>query len=118
MKQYMKVLELLMTGNPVQKNEFDVLKNDVELYRLSAYMWDIKNKIGGNIKSIKNGKTVIAYQLLNPNDMKQHFTKQEEVPLAKAAMTKTETPTPIPHINDGSVALLDTSFDDDNGDPV
>jgi hypothetical protein len=117
MKQYMKVLELLMTGNPVQKNEFDVLKNDVELYRLSAYMWDIKNKIGGNIKSIKNGKTVIAYQLLNPNDMKQYFTKQDEAPLAKAAMTKTETPT-VSQDHDGSVALLDTSFDDDAGDPV
>lgn len=38
------------------------------MYRLSAYMWSLKNKLGAVIKAHKNGKNIVGYQLMNPKD--------------------------------------------------
>ena len=41
------------------------------MYRLSAYMWSLKNDLGAIVKSYKNGRAVVGYQLINP----QHFNE-------------------------------------------
>jgi hypothetical protein len=66
-----KITVLLLSGKPVSPAEIhEVFKGtDQEkvLYRLSTNIYNIR-KDGGVIKVHKNGRTVAAYQLMNPED--------------------------------------------------
>lgn len=68
-KPYEKLVQVMRTGEPVSPEQFaDAFKDDAKmsknLYRLSAYMWEIR-KNGGVVKVAKDGKKVVSYQLLN-----------------------------------------------------
>ena len=70
LKQHFKVLTVLLSGKPVTKTEFaETLGSEIELYRLSTYMWKI-GKMGGKIEAIRDGKEVTAYRLTNPEAFK------------------------------------------------
>jgi hypothetical protein len=66
------VLKLLLRGEPVTPEEFrvDFQKRGCEnlFYKLSYYILDCKQK-GAIIKSIRDWRRVVAYQLMNP----KHF---------------------------------------------
>jgi hypothetical protein len=68
MRTYNKIAVVLKSGEPVTieqfKQVFTNTKIEPVLYRLSTYIWNIK-KNGGVVKSIKVGRKVTAYQLLN-----------------------------------------------------
>jgi hypothetical protein len=60
----------MLTGKPVTVDEFKTtLLGEVAINRLSAYMWIIK-KLGGNVKAHREGHKVVAYELLNADEMK------------------------------------------------
>ena len=66
-----KITVTLLSGKPVTPAEIqEVFKGtDQEkvLYRLSTNIYNIRLD-GGKIKVIKDGRKVVAYQLLNPQD--------------------------------------------------
>lgn len=92
-KQYEKVLSVLLSSpnNEVTKQVLETtLANDIQVYRLSTYIWDLKKKLGGNVQVIKNGKNISGYKLLNPDKFK-NFGKEKEaekVQQVKAAAAK------------------------------
>jgi hypothetical protein len=71
MRTYNKIAVVMKSGEPVTieqfKQVFTNTKVEPVLYRLSTYIWNIK-RTGGIVKSIKDGRKVVAYQLLNGND--------------------------------------------------
>lgn len=66
-----KIAVVLKSGEPVTveqiKTVFAGTKVEPVLYRLSTYIWNIK-KDGGVIKTIKDGRKVQAYQLINAKE--------------------------------------------------
>lgn len=66
-----KVAIVMKSGEPVLIEQFAQVFKDTKiepvLYRLSTNIWNIKNE-GGIIKSIKQKRKVVAYQLMNPQE--------------------------------------------------
>jgi len=66
-----KITQVLLSGKPVSVDEirkvFEGTDQESVLYRLSTNIYNIRLD-GGNVKVIKNGRKVEAYQLLNPQD--------------------------------------------------
>jgi len=78
-KQFQKVLALLITGNPVSIEEIENrLGNEIQMYRISSYILNIKH-IGGVVRAIKNGRNVIAYQLVNIAEMTKYIKRANMV---------------------------------------
>ena len=84
-----KICQVLLSGKPVSPDEIrEVFKGtDQEgvLYRLSTNIYNIRRD-GGVIKVHKTGRSVSAYQLMNPQD----FTPEGRFS-AKTPKVKTET---------------------------
>ena len=60
----------MISGKVVTKDEIESLIGDqIQMYKLSTYMWAIKTKMNGTIKVVKDGRKVAGYQLLYPNDL-------------------------------------------------
>ena len=65
-----KLVTVMISGKVVTKDEIEALIGDqIQMYKLSTYMWAIKTKMNGTIKVVKDGRKVAGYQLLNPNDL-------------------------------------------------
>lgn len=66
-----KITQVLLSGKPVTLDEiksvFAGTDQEAVLYRLSTNIYNIRLD-GGNVKVIKNGRKVQAYQLMNPQD--------------------------------------------------
>jgi hypothetical protein len=76
-RQYEKVLTVLLAakGNVVTKDELETtLKDQIETYRLSTYVWNIRKKLGGHIEVLKIGKKVTGYKLVNVDKFKNFGT--------------------------------------------
>lgn len=62
--QYLKVLELLKNANgPVTVSDVKAIDGIVAT-RLSTYLWEIKKHTGFTVKSNRDGRTVVSYELL------------------------------------------------------
>ena len=97
-----KVCQVLLTGKPVSPDEiravFKGTDQEAVLYRLSTNIYNIRRD-GGVIKVHKTGRSVQAYQLLNPQDFtpegryiaKTHQVKIETVEVEVQHETETET---------------------------
>jgi hypothetical protein len=76
-KKFEKVLLIMIDGNPITVSDIQhKIGNDIEMYRLSNYVWNIKTKAKGIVKSFKTGKEVHSYQLMNPKDIIKYFEKK------------------------------------------
>lgn len=84
-----KVLEMLLTGEPVSKEAFDAELEHVA-YRLSTFMWRIKIE-GGVVKVIKTGRKATGYQLMNAPVMQKYMDKRKKVFADAAAKVATKT---------------------------
>jgi len=66
-----KITQVLLSGKPVTLDEiksvFAGTDQEAVLYRLSTNIYNIRLD-GGDVKVIKNGRKVQAYQLMNPQD--------------------------------------------------
>lgn len=73
---YEKILTVLISGKPVTIEELDTtLGKEIHIYRLSTYMWHIKTNVNGVVKSIKDGRKVTAYQLINVDEVKKFMDR-------------------------------------------
>ena len=69
-----KLMTIMVTGKPVTKEEIEAtLGNEIHMYRLSTYMWHIKVNANGVIKVIKDGRKAVAYQIMNPDEIKKYM---------------------------------------------
>lgn len=78
MKPFQKLLTVMVSGEPVTKDEIDaLLGKEIQMYRLSTYMWHIKTNplANGIIKVIKDGRKVAAYQLMNVTEIKTYMKR-------------------------------------------
>lgn len=71
-----RLMHLMMTGQPVTLDEIESkIGNEIYMYRISAYILAIKN-LGGVTRPHREGRKVVAYQLMNPEKCKEHFKKR------------------------------------------
>ena len=71
-----RVLEVLMTGEPVDKTVFDAMFGATS-YKISAYILYCKSpETKAVIRANKDGRKVKSYQLMNPQDVNQYWTKR------------------------------------------
>lgn len=76
MSAWERVLEVLMTGKPVDKKVFDDMFGETS-YKISAYILYCKNEeTKAVIRANKDGRKVKSYQLMNPQDVEQYWTKR------------------------------------------
>ena len=76
-KVWEKLLVAMISGKEISKEEVAAtLSNELEVYRLSTYIWDIKVKAGGVIKAFKDGRKVVAYQLMNVDEVTKYLAKR------------------------------------------
>ena len=69
-----KLMTIMVTGKPITKEEIEAtLGNEIHMYRLSTYMWHIKVNANGVIKVIKEGRKAVAYQIMNPDEIKKYM---------------------------------------------
>lgn len=71
-RQAEKLLLVLLDGHEVSMTEIETtLGGQVEVYRLSTYLWNLKKR-GAEIKKIKQGRKVVAVQLVNTEHMVEY----------------------------------------------
>ncbi len=76
LKPFQKILTLMISGKPVTIQEIDdAFGSEIQMYRLSTYMWHIKTNAEGVIKPIKDGRKVTAYQLVNVVVVKKYMDR-------------------------------------------
>lgn len=75
-----RVLEALMSGEPVSKKYFENMFGD-QGYKISAYILYCKNaKTKAVIRAKRDGKKVVSYQLMNPAEVMPYWTARGIVP--------------------------------------
>lgn len=73
----LKIMNMLVSGNVVTKDEIERrLGDEIHMYLISTYMWQIKTQAKGIIRVAKNGRRVISYQLVNVKDI-EAFLKEK-----------------------------------------
>jgi len=71
---FQKLLTVMISGKPVTLEEIDtLLGKEIYMYRISTYRWHIKTFANGVVKSIKDGRKVTAYQLVNVKEVKAYM---------------------------------------------
>jgi hypothetical protein len=80
LKPFQKLLTIMISGKPVTKDEIQaLLGKEIMMYRISTYMWHIKTNANGVVKTIKDGRKVVGYQICNVDEVKQYM-KRNDVP--------------------------------------
>jgi hypothetical protein len=73
---FQKLLTVMISGNPVMLTEMDtLLGKEIYMYRISTYMWHIKTNANGVVKTIKDGRKVIGYQIMNVKEVKEYMNR-------------------------------------------
>lgn len=76
LQPFEKLLTVLVSGEQVSKREIDEkLGTEIYMYRISTYIWHIKKFSGGVVKSIKDGRNVVAYQITNPETVRKYMAE-------------------------------------------
>ena len=88
-KVWEKLLVTMISGKEISKEEVAAtMSNELEVYRLSTYIWCIKAIGGGVIKAFKDGRKVTAYQLMNVDEMTKYLAKRGISTTVAKAKTK------------------------------
>jgi hypothetical protein len=73
---FQKLMTVMVSGNPVTIEEIDAtLGKEIQMYRLSTYIWLMKTNTNAVIKAIKNGRKITAYQLMNVDEVKEYMKR-------------------------------------------
>jgi hypothetical protein len=76
LKPFQKLLTVMISGKQVSKEEIDtLLGKEIQMYRISTYMWHIKTNANGVIKVVKDGRKVSGYQLVNVAEVKDYMKR-------------------------------------------
>jgi hypothetical protein len=66
----------MISGKEVSKEQIDtLLGKEIQMYRISTYMWHIKTNANGVIKVVKDGRKVSGYQLVNVAEVKDYMKR-------------------------------------------
>ena len=106
LKPFQKLLTVMISGKEVSKDEIDtLLGKEIQMYRISTYMWHIKTNANGIIKVVKDGRKVSGYQLVNVAEVKDYmkragvldagFTPVAKLADLKAGEVKTKSKAPV-----------------------
>lgn len=83
LKPFEKLLTVMISGEPVSKETIEtLLGKEIYMYRISTYMWHIKTFANGVVKTHKDGRKAVAYQIVNVNEVKKYM-KQNDVPFSQ-----------------------------------
>ena len=91
-KQFERVLKILQDASPNSVSKEDLataLGKDVEMYRMSTYIWEVKNKAGVPVEAIKDGRKVVGFRVADVATIPAPVTETEtvsEVAEAESAM--------------------------------
>ena len=69
-----RLLQVLANGGVITKRQIELTMQYKAMYRIPTELWKLK-KMGAIVKSHKDGRTVIGYELLNVDEMKKLLTK-------------------------------------------
>lgn len=76
LKPFQKLLTVMISGKPTTIEEIGaLLGKEIQMYRLSTYIWHIKTNADGVVKAIKDGRKVTAYQIVNVSDVKKYMDR-------------------------------------------
>jgi hypothetical protein len=76
LKPFQKMLNMMLTGKPVTKEEFETLLGDqIQMYRISTYIWHMKSYAGAVVKVVKEGRKAVAYQVCNVSEVKEYMKR-------------------------------------------
>ena len=76
LKPFQKLLTVMISGNPTTVEEIEaLLGKEIQMYRLSTYIWHIKTNADGVVRAIKDGRKVTAYQIVNVPDVKKYMDR-------------------------------------------
>ena len=76
LKPFQKLLTVMISGKEVSKEQIDaLLGKEIQMYRISTYMWHIKTNANGIIKGVKDGRKVSGYQLVNVAEVKDYMKR-------------------------------------------
>jgi len=71
-----KLLQIMISGNMVALEEIaSKIGDQIQMYKISTYIWAIKTKMGGIVKVVKSGRKVTGYQLINVSDLKAYMKR-------------------------------------------
>ena len=89
LKPFEKLLTVMISGEAVSKETMEaLLGKEIFMYRISTYMWHIKTFANGVVKTHKDGRKAVAYQIMNVAEVKKYM-KQNDVPFNQS--TKVES---------------------------
>ena len=76
LKPFQKLLTVMISGNVVTREEIDtLLGKEIQMYRISTYMWHIKTISECVVKVIKDGRKVSSYQLMDVEKARAYLIK-------------------------------------------
>jgi len=76
LKPFQKLLTVMISGKQVSKEQIEtLLGKEIQMYRISTYMWHIKTNANGIIKVVKDGRKVSGYQLINVAEVKDYMKR-------------------------------------------
>ena len=76
LKPFQKLLTVMISGKEVSKEQIEtLLGKEIQMYRISTYMWHIKTNANGIIKVVKDGRKVSGYQLVNVAEVKDYMKR-------------------------------------------
>jgi hypothetical protein len=76
LKPFQKLLTVMISGKEVSKEQIDaLLGKEIQMYRISTYMWHIKTQANGTVKVVKDGRKVSGYQLMNVDEVKDYMKR-------------------------------------------
>ena len=87
-KQFEKVLEVLRDASPKSVSKEDLaakLGSDVAFYRISTYIWEVKNKAGVPVEAVKDGRKVVGFRVAPVATVPAPETETSEVTETKVA---------------------------------
>jgi hypothetical protein len=84
------ILQVLVNGGPITKEEIEQTTQYEAMYRLSAVMWWLKRH-GAVIRVHKDGRKVVAYELMNIADMTKMLDARGLTAIPVVSKTKTKT---------------------------
>lgn len=98
LKPFEKMLNVMLSGKPVTKDEFDtLLGKEIQMYRISTYIWHIKTIASCTIKVIKDGRKVASYQLMEVEKARAYLSKNG-VLLGQTKVETLQDLNPVPEV--------------------
>jgi len=84
------ILQVLVNGGIITKEEIEQTTQYEAMYRLSAVMWWLKRH-GAVIRVHKDGRKVVGYELMNVADMTKALAARGLTAIPVVSKTKTKT---------------------------